>query len=306
MVVAITHVGYSPSEPPGDLDIVRNSSDIDIVIGGHTHTLVNPEATDGRTPWLVKNAEGRDVLVTQVGGKGRYLGEIDINLDSLTFDYKVIPVDSRLDKYPSPEMTEVIERYRLGIDSLMNLKVGESAIELEQRGMPLLNFISDFMLHRGNQISENVDLGIINKYGLRIPLPKGAITEGMIISLMPFNNYTVVLDIKGSDLLDAFDVMAVIDGNGVSKGVEATFDPETDKCLEVKINGKPLDPEKTYRVCTIDYLANGGDYMEPLRKGTIVARSEDVLYKDIISYFRNDLKGKKIKPSGEVRMKPVK
>lgn len=306
LVVAVSHIGYSPSEPPGDVDIAAGGEDIDIIIGGHTHTLVRPDGTEEKFPALVKNAAGRDVLVTQAGSKGEYVGEIEIDLDSLTADYRLLTVDARLDSVYLPEIAEIVDPYRVGIDSLMSRKIGRSAIELEQRGMPLLNFMADFMKTKGNEISENVDLGIINKYGLRRALPKGDITEGMIISMMPFNNFTVVLDILGKDLLDAFDVMAIINGNGVSEGVDITFDPETDKCVDVKINGKPLDPEKTYRVSTIDYLANGGDYMEPLKKGHIVARSKKPLYKDIVNHFETKLKGKKIRPSGEVRMRPVK
>lgn len=305
-VVAISHIGYSPSEPPGDTIIAAESTDIDLIIGGHTHTVIAPEKSDGKYPSRLKNADGKEVLVTQTGGKGKYLGQIDVNLDDLTAEYKLIPVDSRLDREYIPAIEAIINPYRSGIDSLMNLKIGETAIDLDQRGYPLLNFVSDFILERGKSMADNVDLAIINKYGLRVSLPKGPITEGNIISMLPFNNYTVVLDIKGQDLLDAFDVMAVIGGNGVSKGVDVVFDPDTDKCVSAKINGKAVEPDKTYRLATIDYLANGGDYMMPLRRGEWVARSSNVLYKDLVNHFRTELDGKVIKPSAEVRMRPVK
>lgn len=305
-VVAISHIGYSPSEPPGDTMIAAESKDIDLIIGGHTHTIVDPSDKESKFPSRITNADGREILVTQTGGKGKYLGQIDIDLDNLNSEYKLIPVDVRLDKEYIPAIAAIIDPYRKGIDSLMNLKIGETAIDLEQRGYPLLNFVSDFILYRGSSMADKVDLAIINKYGLRRSIPKGPITEGTIISMLPFNNYTVVLDIKGKDLLDAFDVMAVIGGNGVSKGVDIVFDPETDKCISAKINGKAVDPEKTYRLATIDYLANGGDYMMPLRRGQQVARSANVLYKDLVNHFRTDLRGKIINPSGEVRMRPVK
>ncbi len=91
-VVAVTHVGYSPSEPPGDLDIAAASKDIDIIIGGHSHTLVDPASGHMHR---VKNADGREILVAQAGKRGHYVGQIDIDLDSLSAlpEYTLIRID---------------------------------------------------------------------------------------------------------------------------------------------------------------------------------------------------------------------
>ncbi len=307
MVVAVTHVGYSPNVPPGDVDIAKNTSDIDIIIGGHTHTLINPTNSDGGdTPQLIRNRDGRNVLVTQTGRRGQYVGEIDIDLDKLTADYGLIRIDSRLDNKYSPEIAEIIAPYSRGIDSLMTRKVGTSSMKLNRDGDALLNLMADYMVIRGNELAEPVDLGIINKGGLRTSLPKGDITEGMVIMMMPFNNYTTVIDIKGSDLLATFDVMANTAGNGVSRNVSVIYDPDTKKCIAAEINGKHINPEKTYRLATIDYLANGGDYMSPLRNGTTVARSKQVLYRDFLNYLQGPMKGKKLKSSDEKRVRPIK
>ncbi len=103
--------------------------------------------------------------------------------------------------------------------------------------------------------------------------------------------------------MDALHVMARTGGNGVSRNVAVEYSPVSKKCTSVRIDGKPLDKDKVYRVATIDYLANGGDYMQSLRNGKVVARSPQVLYRDLLTHFRTDLKGKKIKPSGENRFK---
>ena len=144
----------------------------------------------------------------------------------------------------------------------------------------------------------------MNKGGIRRGLPKGDITQGQIIMMQPFDNRIVVEDIKGSDLAEAFDVMARRDGDGVSCGVKAIYDPATKKCSEIIINGKPLDPGKTYRVATNDYLAKGGDYMEPLTRGKEIARSTAIVYNDLIDYIKTRFKNKKINPSPESRFTP--
>ena len=83
LVVAVTHIGYEPA--PGkasDVELARQSRDIDIIIGGHSHTFVDPKTPD-KTPYWIKNAAGRPVLVTQTGKYGRNVGYIKIDLDNL-------------------------------------------------------------------------------------------------------------------------------------------------------------------------------------------------------------------------------
>ena len=164
--------------------------------------------------------------------------------------------------------------------------------------------MADFCRARGSSlIGQPVDLALMNKGSLRRSLPKGTITQGEIISMQPFSNKVLVIEIKGKDLLEAFDVMASRGGDGVSSEVSARFDPSTGRCTSVLIGGKPVDPEATYRVATIDYLANGGDYMEPLTRGKVVATSGDIVYNDLIGYIKS-LKNKPINPSDTPRMSP--
>lgn len=303
-VVAVTHIGYDPAMPPGDKMLAESSRDIDLIIGGHSHDLITPEG-NGRLVSKVKNAAGREITVAQVGKSGKYVGEISIDLDDLDTDYKLIRIDGRLDKRIDPKLEAEVAPYRAGVDSLMRVRVGRSAVDMPKGSEALQNFASDFIFDRGSRLIDNVDMAILNKGGLRRGLPKGDITEGMIISMLPFYNYLTVIDIKGSDLAEAFDVMATTAGNGVSRNVSAEFDPETKKCTEILIDGKPLDPDRTYRVATIDYLANGGDYMSSLKRGKVVAKSKNVLYNDLLDEFRKGAyRGHRLNPSEEARMTP--
>ncbi len=72
LVVCLSHLGYD--EPPVcDLDLARNSKDIDVIIGGHTHTLVVNEK--------VPNLLGDSVLIAQMGKSGAYLGCIKLQFN---------------------------------------------------------------------------------------------------------------------------------------------------------------------------------------------------------------------------------
>lgn len=306
-VVAITHIGYDPTMPPGDKILAGASSDIDVIIGGHSHDLISPEAgADDRLQPRVKNAEGRDVTIGQTGKSGKYIGKIEIDLDDLSTSYDNIRIDSRLDSRGDKKLAAMIAPYRKGVDSLMKVVVGKSAVDLPKGSNRLLNFAADFVFERGRKLAGDVDLAIVNKGGLRRDLPQGNITEGMVITLMPFYNYVNVLEIKGSDILEAFNVMAADGGNGVSENVDIRYSKADGECLDVFIDGKPLDPDKVYRLATIDYLAKGGDYMNSLKRGKIIAKGEKVLYDDMLEEFRHgSLKGKTLNPSDEPRMKAI-
>ncbi|MDE7143037.1 MAG: bifunctional metallophosphatase/5'-nucleotidase, partial [Muribaculaceae bacterium] len=303
LVVALTHLGYAGMPNPSDEDIASASEDIDIILGGHSHTTIVP----GTGKEWIKNAAGRPVLVTQNGKSGTKVTEVIIDLDSIGSALPVFrqhTIDSRLDSSTDPAIEALLAPYRKGVDELMGVKIGRTAKALDNNGAALLNFVADFCRDRGSSlVGKPVDLALMNKGSLRRSLPKGTITQGEIISMQPFSNKVLVIEIKGKDLLEAFDVMASRGGDGVSSEVSARFDPSTGRCTSVLIGGKPVDPEATYRVATIDYLANGGDYMEPLTRGKVVASSGDIVYNDLIGYIKS-LKNKPINPSDTPRMSP--
>ncbi len=276
LVVAVTHVGYETENlpTPGDIDIAGASEDIDVIIGGHSHTLIDPTLPNAPR-WMVPNAVGDSVLVVQTGSRGVNLGLIDIDLDTKAKTYRLLPVDSRLDDRIDPAAAAILEPYRAGVDSLMNVKVARMAQEMPQSSQLILNWVADAMFAMGADFSDRpVDLAIVNKGGIRRGLPKGDITKGMIMTMLPFDNKLVVMDIKGSDLTDAFAVMARRGGDGFSAGFDY----------------KNIEPDRTYRLVTIDYLANGGDYMEPLTHGTVLAHSHLRLDETLMEYLEQNKK----------------
>lgn len=73
LVICLSHIGYHYKNSPDrvcDLNLAKATKDIDLIIGGHTHTFL-PK------PTIAENSEGKNVLVNQVGAYGLYLGRID-------------------------------------------------------------------------------------------------------------------------------------------------------------------------------------------------------------------------------------
>lgn len=76
LIICLSHLGYNyKHDKISDLKLARSTKDIDLIIGGHTHTFL-PK------PTIVKNNEGKNMLVNQVGWAGINLGRIDFYLDS--------------------------------------------------------------------------------------------------------------------------------------------------------------------------------------------------------------------------------
>ena len=76
LIICLSHLGYEyRNEKVSDLSLARATKNIDLIIGGHTHTFL-PK------PTIEKNIEGKDVLVNQVGCYGINLGRIDFYFDS--------------------------------------------------------------------------------------------------------------------------------------------------------------------------------------------------------------------------------
>jgi 5'-nucleotidase / UDP-sugar diphosphatase len=85
-IIVLSHIGYKK-----DLDLAQSVSGIDVIVGGHSHTLLASQAVADRFgitvpdgydyPTRVKSPEGKDVLVVQAWGWGRAIGELNVDFD---------------------------------------------------------------------------------------------------------------------------------------------------------------------------------------------------------------------------------
>ena len=73
LVIVLSHCGYTAKvgEPAGDLQIAPSLKEVDIIIGGHTHT-------DLQEPTLVKGADGGDIIIATDFCWGIYVGELKL------------------------------------------------------------------------------------------------------------------------------------------------------------------------------------------------------------------------------------
>lgn len=268
--VMISHIGYYPETVGlvGDSIIATQSHYIDMIVGGHTHTLLEPG--DPRTQ--VRNADGKVITIGQNGKTGKYIGTYDIDLDDWSVKYDLVKIDKSFDaKADYPAMRAWLAPYKFKVDSVMDNVLGTSALAMKGGGIASQNWLCDAVMEMMPGITgiKKLDGVIMNKGGIRQSMPEGNVTEGLIGSMFPFDNRFVVVEVTGSDLLEALRVMATRGGDALSKEfyVEYTGSDDNPKITTAKLGGKKIDSKKKYLIGTIDYLANGGDHMDALGKG---------------------------------------
>lgn len=308
-VIAVTHIGYDGNVDPSDVRLANRSENIDLIIGGHSHSLIRPETPETeRYHWKHTNADGDTIYIVQAGSRGAYLGKVEIDLNNLSTCYELITIDSSYDNRLDSTVCRVIDGYRSAVDSIMHIPVGMAARPLTKYDSGLVNFLGDFVAYRGSELyGGEIDFSLINSGGVRRELPAGELTKGMLIDMLPFNNKVVVLDISGEDLLEAVNCVVRRGGfDGVNKKVKIVFDPDKKEYVSATINGEEINPEKRYVVATIDYLANGGDYMTSLPRAEVLQRSDRVLYDDLIEYVEQQWKDNPIDGNPARRIIPIK
>lgn len=265
VIVALTH------QTLADDKRFARCSGVDLIIGGHEHTLL--ESMSGHAPIFKMTADARE------------LGRIDLNISKKTgqlesIDWQVIPVT---DKVPDdPAFVPLDQKYGALLKSL-SVPVGRTDVELDVRSADVrmketntADFIADTF--RGALAA---DVAVVNGGSIRADtiIPPGILTKRDVLSILPFNNRVVKLQVSGALLRAALE-------NGVStaaeevqpgrfpqvSGIRYTFDTSRKpgaRLISVTVNGKPLDDRQIYALATTTYLAvEGGDGYEMLRNAT--------------------------------------
>lgn len=192
----------------------------------------------------------------------------------------------------------VIASYRGMLDKKMNRKIGEAETDItskygKERGENALgNLAADMIQERSNYYFDNsIDMSIQNFGGLRVNINKGDIYVRTIYELMPFDNLVTIMHLKGSTTKKLFEYLGKTKRIAISN-TELKFDKEGN-LLEALINGEKFDINKTYKVSTSDYLANGGGNMTFFSEAIERIDSEYLLRDIMIEYIENTTKTEK-------------
>ena len=295
LVILLSHVGYWDDDEYGDRKIAIASKDIDLIIGGHTHTNLENGIK-------LENANGKPIWITQTGAKYEPIGKISIQMKKSADKnrkYEVEDIiieklhaeDYDLSQY-GKEMTEFIAPYKDSLQAKMATVIGQAPETMvADRPQSLLsNFTADALMELGTRAyNKKMDVGIMNVGGLRSDLDKGDVTLGTMYRIFPFENTLTILELKGEYLEKLFKSIAGKKLEGLA-GVNITLETHNDKTEATKIlvGGKPINPNRTYYIATIDYLAEGNDGLTALTNASKTTNT-GMLLRDLMIQWVKDL-----------------
>ncbi|MDW7667853.1 MAG: 5'-nucleotidase C-terminal domain-containing protein [Bacillota bacterium] len=260
VIVGLVHLGLDESSEHTSRLVAENVEGIDILVDGHSHS----ELTEGL---MVGNT-----LIAQAGGYDNNVGIIDLVVKNgmvASKTARLINKEEAADLDPDPAITAIIAEVQEINDLITEEFVVTSDIDLEgerenvRTGETNLgNLITDAMVD-----FTGADVALTNGGGIRASIPAGDITVGDVITVLPFGNYVVTIDVTGAELVQALE-------HGLSSypetlgafphisGMNVVFDPSQEvgsRVVEVTVDGEELDPEAIYSLATNDFLGAGGD-----------------------------------------------
>ena len=220
-----------------------------------------------------------------------------------------VVIDSRFDQNPDPKVAAFLTPYKQKVDSLMGPVVGTVAHDMaaDRPESDLSNLLADIMLWAAKDYGEHPDFGVYNVGGIRAALSKGNVTYGDVLDVAPFENKICFVTLKGDKVTELFRQMARRGGEGVSHGVELVIGRDG-RLVSAQLNGQPIDPDRQYRIATIDYLAQGNDDLEAFKAGTGLNSPQEEKNNSrfiIMDYFRSmHAQGKSVdaKVEGRIRL----
>lgn len=216
-------------------------------------------------------------------------------------------IDARYDVNPDARAAKVIAPYQKQVDSIMGPVVAVAAkyMVAHQPESELSNLLADIMVWAGKNYNEKPDFGVYNMGGIRAGIAQGNITYGDVLDVAPFENKICFLTLTGEQTMQLFQQIAHLGGEAVSSSVRMTMTKDG-KLLDVTVDGKPVEASRSYRIATLDYLAQGNDHLTAFKNGTnLLAPSEDKNNSRfvILEYFKEQTaQGKLIDPKIEGRI----
>lgn len=288
-IILLSHAGVTVDE-----QLAHQLTDIDIIAGGHTHTLFsnNPTEKTAKNPYpkVVKNAQGKKVLIVSSGYGGQHIGQLSIDFnqkgeiiayqgDTKRIDADV-PVDSGMEaKIKSIEKT---------LAELLNAPLTEVPFNIPLTPNRLFCsencHIGEVLTDLIKQTVPEAEIVFLNAGGIRTGLPNGTVTFKHLAQSYPFDSPLILTPMTDTEIraflqhglknylpndrTNAFLQIA---------GATYTFDPQN-RQLKTLIYETPKSQNETYLVAMPSFIANGGDgYPKRSTFKTLPASVRDIL-----------------------------
>lgn len=315
IIVALTHIGLDQ-----DLRLAKAIDGVDIFVGGHTHSLlsnIDPKAV-GPYPIVINSPSGAPVLVVTAKSFGSLLGRLDVTFDAngvltgwegepLVLEESAFP--PRAEGTEEAELSALIENFAGPIREIARKPLGvirnaagpeegaaEDAALCRVEECATGDLITDAMLWKSG-----AQAALFVGGGIRASLT--GVCEVMlsdVLEAMPFENLLLVGVVPGKKILEMLEHGLSGYENRAGRflqvaGIRYAFDPAQvvgKRLLAASIQGPeghyaPTEPEKFYRIATVDYMTGGGDGYTMLEelKWTFVGVTQSEALQEYITAF---------------------
>ncbi len=304
VIIVLSHLGFG--EPKGayntSFSLAKKIKGVDVIIDGHSHDKG------------IKTING--VTIVQAGYYTKWLGRLDLEVEKGKVNvlfWEAIPVNLKVYKgkdesgksiyeyvreeiKPDPMIQAALAGFKALGGRELDTVIGKTEILLDgerahirSRSTNLGNLVADAIRWKAK-----ADIALTNGGGIRASLKPGAITIRDVLTVHPFGNTIYVMKLTGKQIMEILNYTATIQpGKGAWPQISGmTVKIKDGKVVDVKVNGEPLDPNKTYVFATNSYLAGGGDGYKMLKEWA--ANGYDTGYtlaQAIIEYIQKALGG---------------
>jgi len=248
LIVVVSHMGFD-----NDTLLAARRNDIDVIVGGHSHTVLSQPVKKNRT------------IVVQAGSRGQYLGKLDlvVNLsgDSVA-RYSGKLIETRIDAVtPNPIAAAKVQELEAMVDATLNEVIGTLLTPWDRKAgrkeeSNLGNWQCDVMRE-----ATKTDIAFLNSAGIRKNLDAGPITVRDIWEINPFGNTFVTFTVRGDTLRKMMEWQAGVQAREFlqASGLNYVYDssqPKGQRLLSLEVNGRPLVDTALYSLSTNNYVAS--------------------------------------------------
>jgi len=284
LVVVLSHLGLG-----ADRRLAAEVAGVDVILGGHSHTLVAP-------PVVVEGPD-RPVLITQAGAHGRFLGRLDLDLtaEGRVAQSAQVMRELTADIAEDRAVAALVTQLAAPLEAIRRRVVARLPAALGNAGCASSACEIGVLVAEAMRRAVDAEIGWQNGGGIRAGLPEGEVTRGDVLSALPFGNTTARLVLRGNALIAALE-------NGLARlpapsgrfpqlaGLRFTADaarPPGSRVVAVEVRGAdgswaPLDPARAYSVATNNFLRRGGDGYSVFADSALEARDDGPLLDDAL------------------------
>ena len=205
---------------------------------------------------------------------------------------------------PATDIEALIAPYRAQLEEQLAEVLGYATGDFfkDDPEGALDNLVADALLHMARQWSrDTVHVALINEGGLRVPVAEGPIVMRHAYELLPFENFVTVLSLSGAQLERLADEIAFAGGEPIAGW---TMELDSEDAIDVRVGGDPIDPDRVYRLATVDYLVNGGGTWSVLWEAEEGSREDlDVLIRDAFVAYLQEVGA--VTPTLDGRIRPA-